>query len=59
MPTNHIPDKIWRMVEKEHVKAVTKTQRPFKESEIIEILLRKGISAIEVEDYERAKKVSS
>lgn len=56
MPVKHIPDGIWRKVEKELVKAVIATQRPVKESEIIELLLKKGLENVTDEDFEAMKK---
>ena len=55
MPTKHIPDGIWRKVEKEIVKAVIATQRPIKESEMIEILLNKGLESMGEKDYQKLK----
>ena len=55
MPVKHIPDAIWRKVEKELVKAVIATQRPVKESEIIEVLLRKGLENVTEDDYKTMK----
>lgn len=51
MPVKHIPDQIWRRVEKELVKAVVATQRPVKESEMIEYLLKKGLEASKDDSY--------
>lgn len=51
MPVKHIPETIWRKVEKELVKAVVSTQQPVKESEIIELLLRKGLESVKEADY--------
>jgi hypothetical protein len=51
VPVKHIPDQIWRRVEKELVKAVVATQRPVKESEMIEYLLKKGLEASKDDSY--------
>lgn len=59
MPTKHIPDAIWRKVEKELVKAVVATQRPVKESEIIELLLKKGLENVTENDYQQISKKES
>lgn len=53
MPTKHIPDATWRKVEKEHVKAVIATKRGLKDSEILNILILKGLETITEEDYTR------
>lgn len=55
MPTKHIPETIWRKVEKELVKAVVITQQPVKEAEMIELLLKKGIEHITEKDYKAMK----
>lgn len=51
MPTKHIDDATWRKVEKEVVKAVVATKKGFKDSEIIKILLNKGLDEITEQDY--------
>lgn len=53
MPTKHIPDATWRKVEKEHVKAVIATKKSIKDSEILNMLILKGLEAITEEDYRR------
>jgi hypothetical protein len=55
MPVKHIPENVWRKVEKELVKAVVATQRPVKESEMIELLLRKGLENVMESDYKNLK----
>lgn len=51
MPTKHIDDVTWRKVEKEHVKAVVATQKSLKDTEILKILINKGLETIEESDY--------
>jgi len=51
MPTKHIPEKTWRLIEKETVKAVIATQKPIKETQVLEMLIKKGVKAIKEEDY--------
>ena len=46
MPVKHIPEAIWRKVEKELVKAVIETKKPVKESQILEVILKVGIKNI-------------
>lgn len=53
MPTKHIDDVTWRKVEKAHVDAVIQTKASIKDTEILRILINKGLSVIENEDYER------
>jgi hypothetical protein len=52
MPSKHIDDTTWRKVEKEHVRAVIATQASLKDTEILKILLSKGLEAVTDEDYE-------
>lgn len=59
MPVKHIPSGIWREVEKELVKAVVETQKPVKESEIIELLLKIGIKNVQKKDYQSLKNEKS
>jgi len=51
MPSKHIDDVTWRKVEKETVKAVLKTQRSIKDTEILKVLINKGLEHITEEDY--------
>lgn len=53
MPTKHIPDSTWRKVEKEHVKAVVATKKSIKDSEILNMLILKGLEEITEDDYLR------
>lgn len=51
MPSKHIDDITWRKVEKETVKAVLTTQRSIKDTEILKVLINKGLEHITEEDY--------
>ena len=51
MPTKHIDDVTWRKVEKEHVKAVIATQKSLKDTEILKMLINKGLESITEDDY--------
>lgn len=56
MPSKHIPDSTWRMVEKETVKAVVESQEYIKDTEVLNILILKGLKEIKPEDYKNFKK---
>lgn len=51
MPTKHIDEQTWRKVEKETVKAVIATQRPIKDTDILAMLITKGLEHITEDDY--------
>ena len=51
MPSKHIQDKTWEAVKKAYVEAVVTTKAGFKETEILDLLIRKGIEHITKEDY--------
>ncbi|WP_220494699.1 hypothetical protein [Pseudoalteromonas sp. SR41-6] len=53
MPTKHIDDITWRKVEKEHVKAVIATQKSLKDTDILRVLINKGLEVITEDDYEK------
>lgn len=57
MPSKHVDDQTWRQVEKETVKAVGLTQTAFKDTEILKILIRKGLQEISEDDYEEAARL--
>lgn len=56
MPSKHIDDRVWRMVEKKTVDAVITTKLNIKDTEMLKWLIQKGLEEITVEDYERYKK---
>lgn len=56
MPTKHINDNTWRLVEKETVKAVIELKEPVKDTEVLDWLIRKGIEAIDEDDYRKFSK---
>jgi hypothetical protein len=59
MPTKHINDSTWRLVEKETVKAVVTLQKSVKDTEVLNWLILKGLETITEKDYERFKNADS
>jgi hypothetical protein len=53
MPSKHIDDITWRKVEKESLRAVKAADKVFKETEILKVLILKGLENITDEDYEK------
>lgn len=51
MPTKHIDDATWRKVQNETVKAVTTTRAALKDTEVLRILILKGLQHVKEEDY--------
>ena len=51
MPSKHIQDETWEKVREEFVRAVVLTKAGFKETEILNLLINKGIEKIQDEDY--------
>ena len=51
MPSKHIDDVTWRKVEKETVRAVIASQASIKDTEILKLLILKGIENIEEDDF--------
>ena len=54
MPSKHIQDTVWEDVKREYVRAVVTTKSGFKETEILNLLIKKGIEAVKDEDYIKA-----
>lgn len=52
MPTKHIDDQTWRRVEQETVRAVVATKANLKDTEVLKILILKGLAAVKEEDYQ-------
>lgn len=53
MPTKHIDNDTWAAIEKKMVAAVTLLQHPVKESELLRLLIRKGLETVTKSDLER------
>lgn len=51
MPSKHVPGPTWRKVELETVKAVVQTQTSIKDTEVLNLLIIKGLENITEEDY--------
>lgn len=51
VPSKHIDDLTWKKVQEEHVKAVVLTKTSIKDTEILKILIRKGLESISENDY--------
>ncbi len=56
MPTKHIPDSTWRAVEKAHVDAVIMTKESIKDTDVLNMLIKLGLSKVSVEDYRKLAK---
>ncbi len=52
MPTKHIDEKAWKIIEHEVVKAVIATKKGIKETQILNYALIKGLKNLNEEDYE-------
>lgn len=52
MPTKHIDDPTWRKVEMETVRAAIATKTSLKDTEVLKLLILKGIQTITEDDYE-------
>lgn len=51
MPTKHIDENTWKKVQDETVKAVILTKTSIKETEMLQILIKKGLESMTDEDY--------
>ncbi|MCF5837886.1 hypothetical protein ACK36M_15170 [Aeromonas veronii] len=51
MPSKHIDEGTWRKVEQETVKAVIATKTSIKDTEVLKMLILKGLEQITEEDY--------
>lgn len=56
MPTKHIPDRTWRKVREATVDAVVTTKAPIKDTDVLNMLILKGLSEITKEDYKKLEK---
>ncbi len=54
MPSKHIQEPTWDKVKEQFIHAIVTTKAGFKETEILNLLILKGIENITDEDYIRA-----
>lgn len=55
MTTKHVPDSTWRKVEKKMVDLVVETKLPLKDSEVLNIVILKGLEQVSAEDVYKAR----
>ncbi|NQY27804.1 MAG: hypothetical protein HRT92_11620 [Piscirickettsiaceae bacterium] len=53
MPSQHIKDETWKKVEKEAVRAVIQTKTHIRPTEILDLLVMKGLEVIDEVDYDK------
>lgn len=51
MPSKHIDEKTWDKVKDQFVRAVILTKTSLKETDILKLLINKGVESIKDEDY--------
>ncbi|MCQ9122781.1 hypothetical protein [Rodentibacter caecimuris] len=51
MPSKHIDENTWKKVQDETVKAVIATKTSLKDTEVLKILIKKGLEHINEQDY--------
>jgi hypothetical protein len=56
MPTKHIDDKTWRKIQDLTVKTVIATQRPIKETDVLNYIIKKGLEQITPEELKKIAK---
>lgn len=56
MPTKHIDEQVWRLVEKKTVEAVVETKSSIKPTEMLKWLILKGLEDITEDDYVKFRK---
>lgn len=53
MPTKHIDELTWRKVEQATVQAVITTKTSIKDTEVLKILILKGLEVIKESDWQK------
>lgn len=53
MPSHHINNKTFSIIEKKTVKATIKKQKPIKTKSMLDLVIKIGIENIKEEDYNR------
>ncbi|MBN6078795.1 hypothetical protein [Aggregatibacter actinomycetemcomitans] len=51
MPTKHIDENLWKKVQDETVRAVILTKTSIKETEMLQMLIKKGLESMTEDDY--------
>jgi len=50
MPTKHIDDKSWRKIQDLTVKVVIATQKPIKETLVLDYIIKRGLEEVTTEE---------
>jgi len=53
MPSQHIKEETWARVEKETVKAVIQTRTTLKPTEVLDLIIKKGLEVVDDVDYDQ------
>ena len=53
MPTKHIDDKTWKKIQDLTVKTVIATQRPIKETDVLNYVIQKGLEEVNAEELKK------
>lgn len=59
MPTKHVPDDVWKRVEKVMMDATIKTKTRFRDSDLLGMILEVGLAHITEDDYWKLAKEKS
>lgn len=59
MPSKHIQNPTWDKVEEQYKRAIIATKTSFKETEILNLIINKGLESISEEDYIRAAAIKN
>jgi len=56
MPSQHIKDETWRKVEKEAIRAIIQTKTNIRTTEILDLLIKKGLEVVDEIDFDKLVK---
>lgn len=56
MPSQHIKEDTWRKVEKETIRAIIQTKTNIRTTEMLDLLIRKGLEVIDEIDFDKLAK---
>jgi hypothetical protein len=56
MPSKHIDEKAWKKIQDLTVKTVIATQRPIKETDVLQYVIKKGLEEVKLEELKNLAK---
>ncbi|MFC1040104.1 hypothetical protein ACFGZ5_11825 [Pasteurella multocida] len=51
MPTKHIDKELWKKIQEKHIEVVTETKTSLNDTDVLKIIIKKGLDTVKHEDF--------